>query len=115
VGGVGDEGIDGLGLAPISAVLSSRVAVQAKRYDLLRRSAGKLSPCSSATRQRPGRSAPYWSPSPGSLPPPQGRHSHDTDRRPHRRRQLCDLVREQQIGIRIVAQVDEGWFDRFDA
>jgi len=33
VGGVGDEGIDGLGLAPISAVLSSRVAVQAKRYD----------------------------------------------------------------------------------
>ena len=33
VGGVGDEGIDGIGLAPISAVLSSRVAVQAKRYD----------------------------------------------------------------------------------
>lgn len=32
VGGVGDEGIDGIGLAPISAVLSSRVAVQAKRY-----------------------------------------------------------------------------------
>ena len=33
VGGVGDEGIDGIGLAPISAVLSSRVAVQAKRFD----------------------------------------------------------------------------------
>jgi restriction system protein len=33
MGGVGDEGIDGIGLAPISAVLSSRVAVQAKRYD----------------------------------------------------------------------------------
>lgn len=33
VGGVGDEGIDGIGLAPISAVLSSRVAVQAKRHD----------------------------------------------------------------------------------
>ena len=32
-GGVGDEGIDGIGLAPISAVLSSRVAMQAKRYD----------------------------------------------------------------------------------
>jgi hypothetical protein len=28
---------------------------------------------------------------------------------------LCDLVRDQQIGLRIVAQVDEGWFDRFDA
>jgi restriction system protein len=33
VGGVGDEGIDGIDLTPISAVLSSRVAVQAKRYD----------------------------------------------------------------------------------
>jgi restriction endonuclease Mrr len=28
---------------------------------------------------------------------------------------LCDLVRDQQIGLRIVAQVDEDWFDRFDA
>jgi restriction endonuclease Mrr len=33
VGGTGDEGIDGIGLAPISPVLYSRVAVQAKRYD----------------------------------------------------------------------------------
>lgn len=33
VGGSGDEGIDGIGIAPISAVLSSRVAVQVKRYD----------------------------------------------------------------------------------
>lgn len=33
VGGSGDEGIDGIGLAPLSPVLSSRVAVQAKRYE----------------------------------------------------------------------------------
>ena len=33
IGGSGDEGIDGIGIAPISPVLSSRVAVQAKRYD----------------------------------------------------------------------------------
>lgn len=33
VGGTGDEGIDGIGMAPISPVLSSRVAVQAKRHD----------------------------------------------------------------------------------
>lgn len=33
VGGTGDEGIDGIGSAPISEVLSSRVAVQAKRHD----------------------------------------------------------------------------------
>jgi restriction system protein len=33
VGGTGDQGIDGIGIAPLSPVLSSRVAVQAKRYD----------------------------------------------------------------------------------
>lgn len=33
VGGSGDEGIDAIGTAPLSPVLSSRVAVQVKRYD----------------------------------------------------------------------------------
>jgi restriction system protein len=33
VGGTGDEGIDALGRAPVSPVLSMRVAVQIKRYD----------------------------------------------------------------------------------
>nr|CAA9313333.1 MAG: Mrr restriction system protein [uncultured Nocardioidaceae bacterium] len=33
VGGSGDEGIDGIGTAPISPVLTSRVAVQVKRWD----------------------------------------------------------------------------------
>ncbi|MGP5241483.1 restriction endonuclease [Corynebacterium flavescens] len=32
MGGSGDEGIDGIGTAPSSPVLSSRVAVQVKRY-----------------------------------------------------------------------------------
>jgi len=27
---------------------------------------------------------------------------------------LCELVREKEIGIRIVPQVQDGWFDRFD-
>ncbi|QVI98674.1 restriction endonuclease (plasmid) [Corynebacterium diphtheriae] len=33
VAGPGDEGIDAIGTAPLSPVLSSRVAVQIKRYD----------------------------------------------------------------------------------
>lgn len=33
VGGSGDEGIDGIGTAPITPVLSSRVGVQIKRYN----------------------------------------------------------------------------------
>jgi restriction system protein len=27
---------------------------------------------------------------------------------------LCELVRDQEIGIRIVPQVDDAWFDRFE-
>ena len=41
VGGSGDEGIDGIGTAPISEVLSSRVAVQVKRYDPNGKAVGK--------------------------------------------------------------------------
>lgn len=33
VGGPGDKGIDGIGLAPISSVISEKVAVQVKRFD----------------------------------------------------------------------------------
>lgn len=33
VGGSGDEGVDGIGKAPLSGVLSTTIAVQAKRYD----------------------------------------------------------------------------------
>lgn len=116
VGGVGDEGIDGLGLAPISAVLSSRVAVQAKRYNptatvgreivaLFQRDAAAagaeravlvtLARFSPAARK----AATVTTPTVDLI---------DGDK-------LCNLVRDQQIGLRIVAQVDEGWFDRFDA
>jgi restriction system protein len=116
VGGVGDEGIDGIGLAPIGAVLSSRVAVQAKRYDptatvgreivaLFQRDAAAagaeravlvtLARFSPAARK----AATFTTPTVDLI---------DGDK-------LCDLVRDQQIGLRIVAQVDEAWFDRFDA
>ncbi len=116
VGGVGDEGIDGLGLAPISAVLSSRVAVQAKRYDptatvgreivvLFQRDAAAagaeravlvtLARFSPAARK----AATVTIPTVDLI---------DGDK-------LCDLVRDQQVGLRIVTQVDESWFDRFDA
>ncbi len=116
VGGVGAEGIDGIGLAPISAVLSSRVAVQAKRYDptatvgreivaLFQRDAAAagaeravlvtLARFSPAARK----AATVTTPTVDLI---------DGDK-------LCDVVRDQQIGLRIVTQVDEGWFDRFDA
>jgi restriction system protein len=116
MGGVGDEGIDGIGLAPISAILSSRVAVQAKRYDpaatisrdtvaLFQRDAAAagaeravlvtLARFSPAARK----AATVTTPTVDLI---------DGDK-------LCELISDQKIGLRIVLQVNEGWFDRFDA
>lgn len=115
VGGVGDEGIDGIGLAPISPVLSSRVAVQAKRYDptttigrdvvaLFQRDAATagaeravlvtLARFSPAARK----AATVTTPTVDLI---------DGDK-------LCELMRDQEVGLRIVPQIDERWFDRFD-
>lgn len=116
VGGSGDKGIDGIGLAPISPVLSSRVAVQAKRYAptdtigrdvvaLFQRDAGAagaeravlvtLARFSAAARD----AATVVTPTVDLI---------DGDK-------LCDLVQQQQIGLRIVTQVDDSWFNRFDS
>lgn len=116
VGGVGDEGIDGIGLAPISAVLSSRVAVQAKRYDptatvgretvaLFQRDAAAAG-AERAVLATLARFSPAARKAATATTPTVDLIDGD---------KLCDLVRQQQIGLRIVAQVDEGWFDRFDA
>ena len=116
VGGVGDEGIDGIGLAPISAVLSSRVAVQAKRYDptatvgreivaLFQRDAAAAG-AERAVLVTLARFSPAARKAATVTTPPVDLIDGD---------KLCDLVRDQQIGLRIVVQVDEDWFDRFDA
>ena len=111
VGGSGDEGIDGIGLAPISPVLSSRVAVQAKRYDPdspVSRDAVALfqRDASAAGAERavfvtlgrftePARkAATYATPTVDLI---------DGER-------LCDLVRDQEVGIRIQPVVDARWF-----
>jgi restriction system protein len=116
VGGTGDKGIDGIGVAPISPVLSSRVAVQAKRYDptstigrdvvaLFQRDAAAagaeravfvtLARFSEPARQAAITTTPTVDIIDGE--------------------KLCKLIRGKQIGLRIVPQVEEEWFDRFDA
>jgi restriction system protein len=116
VGGSGDEGIDGIGLAPISEVLSSRVAVQAKRYEpntSISRDAVALfqRDASAAGAERavfvtlgrftePARKAATVATPTVNLI--------DGDR-------LCELVRQQEIGIKILPVVDHALFDRFDA
>jgi len=116
VGGSGDQGIDGIGIAPISPVLSSRVAVQAKRYDptkaigreivaLFQRDAAAagaeravlvtLGRYTEAARQASIATTPTVDLIDGE--------------------KLCELVREKEIGLRIVPQVQEDWFDRFES
>lgn len=116
VGGSGDEGIDGIGTAPISAVLSSRVAVQVKRYDPNGKAVGRevvaLFQRDAQTKgaerailvtlgkfSEPARRAAIASTPTVDLI--------DGER-------LSDLILEQELGVRLSPQVNEAWFDRFD-
>lgn len=116
VGGAGDEGIDGIGTAPISPVLSSRVAVQVKRYDPNGRPVGRdvvalfqrdaqtkgaerailvtLGRFTDAARK----AAIVTSPTVDLI---------DGER-------LTELVLEQEVGVKMAPQVNTAWFSRFD-
>lgn len=116
VGGSGDEGIDGIGTAPISPVLSSRVAVQVKRFDPNGKPVGRevvaLFQRDAQTKgaerailvtlgkfTEPARKAAIITAPTVDLI--------DGER-------LADLVNQQKLGLRAVIQVDGPWFDRFD-
>lgn len=116
VGGSGDEGIDGIGTAPLSPVLSTRVAVQVKRYapngkpvgretvalfqrDAQTKGAERAILVTLGKFTEPARKAAIVaSPTVDLI---------DGDR-------LAELVREQKLGVRSVTRVDPAWFDRFD-
>jgi restriction system protein len=117
VGGSGDEGIDGIGLAPISDVLSSRVAVQAKRYDPFESS--PLGREVVALFQRDAAAAGAERAVLVTL----GRFSAPARKAATVARptvdlidgtRVCELVEAQEIGVRSIIQVKESWFDRFD-
>jgi restriction system protein len=115
VGGSGDEGIDGIGLAPLTPVLSSRVAVQARRYDpgstvsrdavaLFQRDAAAVGAeravfVTLGRFTEPARKA-------ATLATPNI-DLIDGDR-------LCELMRAEEVGVRIRPEVDEMFFDRFE-
>jgi restriction system protein len=115
VGGVGDEGIDGIGTAPLSPVLSATVAVQAKRYDptksvgrgdvaLFQRDASAAG-AERAVMVTLARYSPAAQKAATTATPTVDLI--DGDR-------LCQLVKEQGLGVRLVPDVDESWFDRFE-
>lgn len=117
VGGSGDEGIDGIGTAPLSDVLSSRVAVQAKRYDPV--SSTALGREVVALFQRDAAAAGAERAVLVTL----GRFSGPARKAAIVARptvdlidgeRLCELVEQQGIGVESSPRVDESWFDRFD-
>lgn len=117
LGGSGDEGIDGIGTAPLSPVLSSRVAVQVKRYDPNGKPIGRdtvaLFQRDAQTKGAerailvtlsrftdPARKAATMTTPTVDLI--------DGDR-------LADLIREDgESGVSLQPTVNEGWFDKFD-
>ena len=115
IGGTGDEGIDGIGLAPISAVLASRVAVQAKRYEpskvhgrevvaLFQRDAAAAG-AERAVLVTLGRFSPAARKAATAATPTVNLVDGE---------KLCDLIEERAVGVRTVRLVEDSFFDRFD-
>lgn len=116
VGGTGDEGIDGIGTAPLSPVLSSRVAVQVKRYDPDGKSIGREVV---ALFQRDA----LTQGAERAILVTLGRFSKPAEAAAKRTaptvdlidgEKLTDLILEQGLGVSLAPRVDESWFDRFD-
>lgn len=115
VGQSGDRGIDGIGTAPMSPVLSATVAVQVKRYDptkrigrdtvaLFQRDAAAAGAERAILVTLGGYTAEAREASQVTTPTVD---LIEGDR-------LCDLALDKQVGVRNVPQVDSKWFDRFD-
>lgn len=114
-GGVGDEGIDCIGTAPLSEVLSATVAVQVKRYDptstigrevvaLFQRDAAAVGAERSVLITLGRFSAPARKAATSATPRVD---LIDGER-------LCELVRAKEVGVSLQPVVDERWCDRFE-
>jgi restriction system protein len=118
VGGPTDEGVDAIGLAPVSDVLADRVAVQIKRYDP-EGARANIERRDVALFQRDAASkgaerAVFVTL--GSFS--QAARKAATDTTPHVNlidgEKLWELVERKGMGLRHTTIVDTAWFDRFD-
>lgn len=116
VGGSGDEGIDAIGTAPMSPVLSATVAVQVKRYDPAR-SAVAREHVALFQRDASAKGAER------AVMITLGRYSEPAKKASMTAtptvdlidgERLVELIREQEIGMKIQPVIDEGWFERFE-
>lgn len=115
-GGGADEGIDGIGMAPLSAVLSARVAVQVKRYDPAGKPVGRETV---ALFQRDAATAGAERAvfiTLGEFSGPARKAAIATTPTVNLidGRRLCELIREQGLGVEMVPVVQPAWFDQFE-
>ncbi|MHA2788201.1 restriction endonuclease [Corynebacterium sp. S7] len=117
IGGTGDEGIDAIGTAPLSEVLSSRVAVQVKRYDPNGKPIGR-EPVALFQRDAMTRGAERAIMVTLSRYTDAARKA-ATDASPtvdlidgHRLAEL--IAKDGNSGVHLAPVVDEEWFNRFD-
>ena len=117
-GGPTDEGVDAIGLAPVSDVLSDRVAVQIKRYNP-EGSRSNIERRDVALFQRDAASkgaerAVFVTL--GSFS--QAARKAATDTTPHVNlidgERIWELVERKGMGLRQTTVLDTAWFDRFD-
>ncbi len=117
-GGPNDEGVDAIGLAPVSDVLSDRVAVQIKRYNP-EGSRSNIERKDVALFQRDAASkgaerAVFVTL--GSFS--QAARKAATDTTPHVNlidgERIWELVEQKGMGLRQIAVLDASWFDRFE-
>ena len=107
---------DGIGTAAISPVLSSRVAVQVKRYDPQGKPVGReVVALFQRDAQTKGAERAILV-TLGKFSEPARRAaivaSPTVDLIDGER--LAELVKEQRIGVRTITKIDPEWFDRFD-
>lgn len=115
VGGSGDEGIDGIGRAPISAVLSSRVAVQVKRYNPAGKPIGRETVALFQRDAQTKGAERAILVTLGRFTEPARKAAISTtptvDLIDGNR--LAELVLDKQLGVQLAPVVNEAWFDRF--
>lgn len=115
LGGTGDEGIDGIGTAPIGNVLTTTVAVQAKRYEpsktVGRETVALFQTDANAAGAERGVLATTGRFSEPAKQAAIGRHPTidliDGEK-------LADLCLQEEIGITLSPVINLGFFDRFE-
>lgn len=117
MGGSGDEGIDGIGTAPLSPVLSSRVAVQIKRYAPTGKPIGRetVALFQRDAQTKGAERAILVTLSRFTDPARKAANSATPTVDLIDGERLAELIREDgSSGVQLEPTVNEGWFDRFD-